>query len=87
MRQIYDTKYHKAQRENNNRCYEGRGRLTKKIRYLEKKLGIEAVDNIKMLSHEDMLKRIEELQMELTKKKMNKIMDRYKEYISSEDSE
>lgn len=79
MKAKYNSEYHSSFREYNNKSYEGRGCLTKRLRYLEKRLGLEPIENVRLLSKEEIAIKIFELEKEYgkTHTKLQKILQNY----------
>lgn len=77
MREVMNTEYHQRFREYCKKSYINRGHLQKKIRYLEKKLGLESTET-KSKNNEEMLEIISDLSMKYTHLKNSKFIEKYK---------
>lgn len=67
MKTKYNSEYHQAYREYNSKSYVERGCLTKRLRYLEKRVGVEPTPNVRLLSKEEIAEKIFELEKKYTK--------------------
>lgn len=80
MKAKYDSEYHSTFRQYNNKSYEERGCLTKRLRYLEKRVGAKPIENIRQLSNGEIAENIFELEKVYgkTQMKIQKILQNYK---------
>lgn len=80
MKAKYNSEYHLNYREYNSKSYEERGCLTKRLRYLEKRVGVEPTPNVRLLSKEEIAEKIFELEKNYNKtnKTILRVLEQFK---------